>query len=79
MQRLFISSILINSNSSKIADSSKLYRPLFLMNASTTGANKLPFIICLLKKKKETKLLEKREKIIYLGARTYYKIHLLVR
>lgn len=45
---VLISSALINSKSSSMADSSKLYRPLFLMNASTTGANKFPLTICLL-------------------------------
>lgn len=42
-----MSSILMNSNSSRMADSSRLYRPLFRTKASTTGAKRFPFTICL--------------------------------
>lgn len=39
---------LMNSNISNIAESSRLYLPLFLTNASITGAKRLPFMIYLL-------------------------------
>lgn len=95
VHRLFISSTFMNSNNSNIADSSKLYLPLFLMNASTTGANKLPLTICLWNEARERKnesafmngscserAYEQRThswRLHSAQALTYYKIHLWVR